>query len=134
MNSRPTRLSPEDRELWEIFERDNPEFAPDIKFDVRVGEGFDPGPSFAEEIRRDSVMLTQRRIDVVCTWPEKIWLMEITHTASLRAIGQMEVYPFLFMQTFRAQQPIYVVLMYRHCDADLERYIQTKGLNTVQIL
>lgn len=129
----PTRLSAEDLELWESFYATNPTFCPDILFDVRVGDGFDPGENYPENIRKDAVMLSQRRIDAVCTWPDKIWIIEITHTATLKAIGQLEVYPYLFTYTYEPTLPIYTVLMYRHCDPDLLRYIAVKGINTLQI-
>jgi hypothetical protein len=132
-NRLPTRLSPEDLELWQTFYQTTPNFCEDILFDVRVGDGADPGETYEDNIRIDAIMLTQRRIDVVCSWPDRVWLIEITHTATLKAIGQLEVYPFLFQYSYETTLPIYPVLMYRHCDGDLLRFITVKGINTLVI-
>jgi hypothetical protein len=67
-----------------------------IEYDIRVGDGRDPGPTFPDNIRNMAIGLSQRRIDAIAHESSGVTIIEITHTCGLTAIGQITSYPILY--------------------------------------
>jgi hypothetical protein len=82
-------------------------------YNVRVGEGTDPGPAYADEIRKSYIMSTQMRVDVVAWRGGRPTLIEVKYRASAAALGQLAVYAHHYSQTFPAYpNPALMVISY----------------------
>jgi hypothetical protein len=66
------------------------------EYNVRLGQGHDPGPSFTPEIRKMAVMNAQKKIDVVAYDPLGATLVEVKERATPGAIGQLITYSHLW--------------------------------------
>lgn len=109
--------------VWEAFlDTEAPSFEM-IDYDVRVGEGRDPGDDYEQNIRGMAVDLSKRRIDAVGQLSTEIWIMEITTIADMRALGQLSVYPPLYRLTYRPAFPLVPVLICAKLDPDLAKVI-----------
>lgn len=65
-------------------------------FNVRMGSGFDPGPTFPQNIRDMAVQNTQKRVDAVGYRGEEATLIEVKDRAGYSAIGQLVGYFHLY--------------------------------------
>lgn len=121
-------LLPKDAELWQRF-IDSPhnDFSK-FDYDVRVGPRIDPGDDYPENLRTMWGDLTQRRIDAVGHKPNSITIIEISLEAGLTQIGQLEVYPILYHQSFPNSQPISVLLIAETLQNGIPEAIQAKTI------
>jgi hypothetical protein len=94
------RMTPESTELWRKFLLDHKDEYTSFDYDVRVGQGVNPGPGFAPELQNDFVQLTQKRIDVIGYNNFLITLFEIKPRGGLSAVGQLLGYKQLYEQSF----------------------------------
>jgi hypothetical protein len=64
-------------------------------FNVRLGEGVDPGPGFPESIRQGSIANTQPRADCIAYRGAAAAIVEVKVTAYLGVLGQILAYEHL---------------------------------------
>jgi len=91
-----------------------------IDYDVRVGEGRDPGAGFPDNMRQMAIDLSKKRIDAVAYMPDQIWTIEITKHAGLKALGQLIAYPILFTLKYNPLLPVQPVLVCEDLITDME--------------
>jgi hypothetical protein len=70
----------------------------EISFNVRLGEGVDPGEEYPEEIRRMATLLTQKRADIVARSGALVDLVEVKVRIAFGAMGQLLGYRELWMR------------------------------------
>lgn len=70
----------------------------EIWWNVRLGEGVDPGEQHPEEIRRMATLLTQKRADIVCRSGGLVDLIEVKVRIAFGAMGQLLGYRELWMR------------------------------------
>lgn len=58
-------------------------------YNVRVGPGQDPGPTFTDDMRRMAILNSQKRIDAVGYKGSTPWIIEVKQRAQSNAIGQL---------------------------------------------
>lgn len=124
-------LLPDDIELWERFLSAFPDRFERFDYDVRVGTGRDPGERFVENVRKMAVHLSQRRIDAVGFNDGELTIIEITLSAGLRALGQLQVYPGLYRSTFLPLQRIKTMLVAESVQADIMPTLQTSNIELI---
>lgn len=108
-----------DSHLFHLYLEQFQPLYPNIDFDVRIGQGRDPGPDYDQNIRDMAITLSQKRIDAVGHFPDSIEIIEITHRASLKSIGQLTVYPILYQLTYFPTKPLIRVLVTFSISEDL---------------
>jgi hypothetical protein len=116
-------LMPEDAILWNDYQV---LFQPrhlTYMYDVAVGEGRDPGPDYALNIRQMALRLSKRRIDVIGILPDHLDIFELTQSAGLRAAGQAMVYPHLLRATWGSTLPVDTTIICRECQDDIEQVL-----------
>ena len=114
-------LLPQDAALWQFHLDHNPDLYSQIYYDVHVGDGRDPGDSFDPHIRRMAIQLSQRRIDAVAYTPQLIYIIEVTATTGLTAIGQLHAYPTLYQARFHPDRPLSPLLITAEFSSDTQR-------------
>jgi hypothetical protein len=68
-------------------------------YNVRLGSGFDPGPTYPQNIRDMAVANTQKRVDAVGYKGEQVTLIEVKDRAGFSAVGQLVGYLHLYKAT-----------------------------------
>lgn len=91
-----SHLLKEDIEIWERFIPTISDEFSYFEYDVRVGEGRDPGDSVPKNIRKMAVDLSQRRIDAIGHKDDSLTIFEISTSCGFKAIGQILGYPVLY--------------------------------------
>lgn len=61
-------------------------------YNVRIGTGFDPGPTVSQSIREMAIANSQKRIDAVAYRPNQVTLIEVKDRAGFSAVGQLVGY------------------------------------------
>jgi len=118
-NHKYPHLLPDDVIVWESFLADHSELFSVIDYDVRVGDGRPMPDQPDPAIRRMSIDLSQRRIDAVGHAGTVRTIIEITHTAGLKACGQMLTYPILYRQKYPGQYQIRSLLVAGSLESDI---------------
>lgn len=61
-------------------------------YNVRIGTGFDPGPTVSDSIRQMAIQNSQKRIDAVGYKGTDVTLIEVKDRAGFSAVGQLVGY------------------------------------------
>lgn len=118
-NHKYPHLLPDDVKVWEQFLLDLPDLFQVLDYDVRVGDGR-PMPDLpTPKLRRMATDLSQRRIDVVGHQDNTRTIIEVTHTAGLKAIGQMTAYPTLYRAKYPGSYRIKSLLVAGALESDI---------------
>lgn len=115
-----THLLKKDIIVWERFLRSEAHRYTHFDYDVRVGDGRDPGPEFTSNIRIMATKLSQRRIDAVAHAPNHIAIIEVTVVAGIKAFGQCKVYPILYAIRNPTHPPLKMILVAERLGSDVE--------------
>jgi len=117
-NHKYPHLLPDDVIVWEQFLKEHDELFQVFDYDVRVGTGR-PMPDLpTSNLRRMATDLSQRRIDVVAHDNNSRTIIEITHTAGLKAIGQMASYPILYRAKYPGDYKLKSLLVAGQLESD----------------
>ena len=65
-------------------------------YNVRVGQGTDPGPTYDTTMRQMALAVTRKRIDAVAYKGSDVTLIEVKKRATLAAVGQVVSYKTLW--------------------------------------
>jgi hypothetical protein len=84
-------------QLARAWLRDWHHFYDSIEFQAHVGGGNDPGPEFADNMRRMYRHNSQRRVDVLARGPFGVTIVEIKHRIDLAQLGQLIAYRWLWV-------------------------------------
>jgi hypothetical protein len=120
MNHKYPHLLPQDVGVWELFLATHDQFFDTLDYDVRVGVGRPREDLPTPNMRRMATDLSQRRIDVVGHTANVRTIIEITHSAGLKALGQMHAYPPLYRATYPGDFPLKRLLVAGELQSDLE--------------
>ena len=126
-------LLPIDVEVWLRFLN---QFGDDyhlLEYDVRVGLGRDPGMAYDDNIRQMALDLSLRRIDCVAHKGTHITVIEITHSAGFKALGQVTGYPILYALTYPPLLPIKPLLVCGELQSDIKPIIDSLNVPYVVV-
>lgn len=121
-------LLPKDCILWQRFIDSQHNNFLHFDYDVRVGPRLDPGDQYPQHLRQMWGDLTQRRVDAVGHKADSITIIEISLEAGLTQIGQLEVYPILYAQSYPGTPPISVLLICEILQTGILECIQAKSI------
>jgi hypothetical protein len=97
-------------------------------FNVRVGQGTDPGPTFSEDMRRQFIQNTQKRIDVLAWKDSNPTIIEVKDRAGLSSIGQIIGYSHLWKADNPAALVPLLLLVFNRTDNDVILTAQAAGI------
>lgn len=86
----------EDKQVWERFVRENPDYFDEVEYDVHVGKGMTMPDDWSESDLVWAKQLTQKRIDVIGFLDDRIILVEVKRRINLATLGQVLGYKFLY--------------------------------------
>lgn len=122
-------LLPDDINLWVDFLALYGARYVKFEYDIKCGQGRDPGDIHPPNIRRMAHDLSKRRIDVLAHTPDEIHLIEITLSAGFTAIGQCMVYPLLYSLQHPATQDIVPLILCREIQTDIQPALDAHGVH-----
>jgi len=126
-------LLPIDVEVWLRFLNQFGDHFELFEYDIRVGLGRDPGSDYEKNIRQMALDLSLRRIDCVAHTPTEITVIEITHSAGFKALGQITGYPILYALTFPPLLPIKPLLVCGELQSDIKPIIESLNIPYVVV-
>ncbi len=97
-------------------------------FNVRVGRGNDPGPSFSEADRRNAVMNSQKRIDAVGYKGDQATIIEVKDRAGASALGELLTYALLYWRDRHTEPGPFTLLVTNSLQADMDFVLLSVGV------
>jgi hypothetical protein len=123
----PHMLS-EDVAVWTRWLSGNPGRLQGCWYDVHVGVAVDVPNDVPEEMKRVSLAVTRKRIDVVCLSGQELWVVEVKPFAGFTALGQVVGYRRLFVAEYSVELPVVGVCVCMGVDEDLVDDFQAAGV------
>ncbi len=122
-----------DKAIWiRYLEQGGTQFAP-FEYDIRVGDGVNMPPTSTAYDIRAAKALTTKRIDVVCSLPFEIRIIEVKQRAGLAAIGQLIGYADLYQKTYAPQLPLMKWLVTDELQPDMANLLDQNGIHFVEV-
>lgn len=87
--------------VWRNWLRTNSERFDRYEYNLRIGQGTDPGEGFSKELRRDAILISRKRVDVVAWRAGRVTLIEVEDNPGLSNFGQIAGYEFLWKDFLR---------------------------------
>lgn len=113
-------LLPEEAETWTRFLMAEPDYFGLVDYDVHVGKGAEPDPTWPSNMKRMAERITRKRIDVVCQRLGETWLIDVKDRAGISAIGCMHAYEKLWMADNPGSPRPRLCVICSRCDRDVE--------------
>ena len=98
-------------------------------YNVRVGVGHDPGPTYPQNMRDMGIAITQKRIDAIAWKGNDPTLIEVKNRATLAAVGQIVSYDVLFKQDNPLSPEPKLLLIASKFDPDVYPVLRTQGVD-----
>lgn len=117
--------------LWERFIEANPNAFDAVEYDVHVGEGIPPDPTWEPEIAEMARILTQKRIDVVAYKGQETYIIEIKPRAGTTAIGQVITYAHLYTREYHPPRPPKKVIITDYLAPDIAPICDAEGITVL---
>jgi len=76
-----------------------------IEYNVRIGSGLDPGPTWPDYVRQSAIANTQLRIDAVAYKGDAVTLIEVKDKAGASALGQLLTYEAVWLEDHPGSAP-----------------------------
>jgi len=122
----------EDRDIWTKFlEIDGYEIEK-VWYDVHCGLGLPVIGGTSSMEYKISQGVTRKRIDVVCTVKNEIWIVEIKPHANMKALGQIITYEKLFREEYSTPYKIIPVVLCWTMDPDIGPILKDFGIRVLQ--
>lgn len=121
-------LAPADTSIWERFLEQFPDFLGEVAYDVRVGQGTDPGPSQTPDMREMAIKLSKLRIDVLNHVPAQYYIIELKFDPGVSAVGQLLSYLDHFRRDYPELSPVSCVLICNRLNADIIETLKTYNI------
>ena len=97
-------------------------------YNVRIGAGVDPGPSWSDDIRRMAVANSQLRIDAIAWNGNSPTLIEVKDEAGPTAIGQLLSYDAVWQADNPGTPTPALILVTDHLQANMGTVAQARGI------
>jgi hypothetical protein len=104
-----------------------------FSYNVRVGNGIDPGPEYPAIYRDQYIENTQKRIDVIAWKGEQPTIIEVKDRATASSMSQILTYKTLWPITFPNTRPPKLLLVTNRVAADMPMVLDASGI-TLEIV
>jgi hypothetical protein len=118
----PLLLRPSQGDNQAIF------LATPFDYNFRIGNGFDPGPTWPEEQRRNAILNSQKRIDALAYRGGRVTIIEVKDRATFAAVGQIVAYNVLWQREFPTVGIEQLVIVCNRADPDTIDAAQKIGI------
>ena len=126
-------MGPKENEIWTKFLLTTKMCFVRVDYDVRVGPGYDPGPTFDETIRRMAIALTQLRIDAVGETEHEVWIFEVKPRAGRSALGQLSAYGYWYVRQYHPAKPVRLAVVCESVDPNMPPVYAERGIEIFKV-
>ncbi len=91
--------------IWKTWQFGNESRFDRYEYNVRLGDGVDPGPTYEDSARKQWILNSMKRVDVVAVKGNFVTLIEVEDNPGLSAIGQVVGYEALWRLRVRRGGP-----------------------------
>lgn len=106
-------------DLWKQWLRLYQDKFETFEYNVRVGQGLDPGPNATDEMRAMWKAVTTKRIDVVANRQDQTWVIEIEPRPGARTLGQLVLYTDLLPKFYPVRPMLMSALVAQYVGFDM---------------
>jgi hypothetical protein len=99
-----------------------------IEFNVRLGEGIDPGADVGDSTRRLAQMVSTRRADIIATRGLFVTIVEVKERAGLSAMGQVQGYGALWEDEYPNRDKPELVVVAKDTGPDVDAVLRSFGI------
>ncbi len=121
-------LSPIEARLFKAWLAAHKDDFESYLFNIRVGKGLDPGPTYPESARRQAILNSQKRIDVVGYRGDHPTILEIKDRGGTTALGELLVYADLYALSFPLEPGPSLRLITNSLQPDMEGSFRSRGV------
>lgn len=118
----------EDREIWTKFLEQGYFEIEKVWYDVHCGLGLPVPGGIGSVEYKISQGVTRKRIDVVCTVKDEIWIVEIKPHANMKSLGQIITYQKLFQEEYKTKLKVVPVILCWTMDPDIAPILSNIGV------
>lgn len=129
----PEGMSREDYLIWKVYRTRYIPGHSDIYFNVRLGSGVDPGPSYSDSDRSYWVTMTQLRADVIYVDADKVTILELRDAAKADVVGRLLAYRMLLLEDDPFNKPIVMQVATNRSHRDVEALCSSVGIRYLVI-
>ncbi len=97
-------------------------------YNVRIGNGTDPGPQYSRADRDMYILNTQKRIDAVGWQGAQPTIIEVKDRATASCMSQLLTYASLWHLTFAPLPPPLLLLVTNRFSADMQLVLDRAGI------
>jgi len=102
-------------------------------YNVRLGQGTDPGPTFPEEVRKMAIQNSQKRVDAVAFKSDAATLIEVKDRAGFSAVGQIVGYDALWRTQFPSSPAPLLLVVCNRFVPDILPVLQRNNIGIVTV-
>lgn len=102
-------------------------------YNVRIGEGTDPGEKFSPSVRREYILNTQKRIDAVGWQGAQPTIVEVKDRATASCMSQLLTYKALWPVTFPNTPAPRLLLVTNRVSADMPFVLRANGIDFADV-
>src|SRR5262249_55066733 len=103
-------------------------------FNLRVGQGVDPGPTVEEAARKGAILNSTLRIEALLTRRGLPTIVEVKYRATPQAVGQILMYRCLYLRDFALSPPPALLLLCFQVTDDAMYCAFTSGVKIVPVV
>lgn len=98
-------MQPREILIWKNWLKANVLRFDRYEYNVRLGTGVDPGPTYEISSRRMWIANTMRRADVIAVVGQRVTIIEVEENPGIQAFGQLQGYSKLYRDRVRRGGP-----------------------------
>lgn len=102
-------------------------------YNVRLGDGTDPGPTWPDDLRQMAILNTQKRVDAVAYKADVPTLIEVKDRAGFSAVGQIVGYDALWRKQFPTSPAPLLLIVCNRFVGDILPVLQRNNISLVQV-
>ncbi len=125
----PHMLEP-DIPIWYRFLNSYGHLFKKLYYDAYVGGVFASPQKLLDPFQKMWRAVNAKRIDALVETEESVWIIEVSLVPGLRAIGQLEVYRYLWLEDPNILKPVSLILVCQMIDEDVIAAGSSLGIAT----
>lgn len=126
-------MAPREVLIWRAWLRVRQAEYTDWNYNVLVGMGTDPGPSFPQIYRDQYIRNTQKRMDAVAYQGKQPFIFEVKNRATASCMSQLLTYKALWPVSFPGTPQPVLVLVTNGVAADMPMVLDATGIRLVLV-
>jgi len=126
-------MNPGEIVIFRAWLRAHEDLYDSFDYNIRIGQGEDPGPTFAQNVRDMWIKNTQFRVDAVAYKNGVPEIIEVEDDCTIRAVGQVMAYKFIWVLEKRSAAEPKMRIVCRNFNANVLPMVRDTGIAFDQV-